>query len=231
VADSRIKGRVRGLLGGASADDLPAEMPPLPPVDLSPGLPDPDAQRKALQVLTLAQRTADEHIASAQQQADNIRAAARASGDQIARDAQAHADRVRQEAGKAVADARAMAEQIGRDAQAQAEAARRSADEVVAGAKAKAGEIVKEAQARADGLDREAQQRYDDVVGSLETKRDVLQQRIEGLQQFDNDYRNRLRTFMRGQLDALGDEEPVSPAPIPRPGEVPATRVKRVPQE
>jgi cell division septum initiation protein DivIVA len=210
---------------------MPAEMPPLPPVDLTPGLPDPDAQRKALQVLTLAQRTADDHIASAQQQADNIRAAARASADQIARDAQAHADRVRQEAGKAVADARAMAEQIGRDAQAQADGARRSADEVAAAAKAKAGEIVQEAQARADGLDAEAQQRYDDVVGSLETKRDALQQRIEGLQQFDQDYRSRLRTFMQGQLDALGEEQPQSPAPIPRAAETPPTRVQRVPQD
>jgi cell division septum initiation protein DivIVA len=204
VADSRIKGRVRGLLSGPSHDDMPVEMPPveMPPiVDLTPGMPDPDAQRKALQVLTLAQKTADEHVASAQQQADNIRAAARSSAEQVARDAQAHADHSRQEAAKAVADARSAAEQI-----------------------------VKEAQGRAAGLDKEAQQRYDDVVGTLETKRDALQQRIDELQQFDRDYRSRLRTFMRGQLDALGDEEPAAGAPTQRPAEG-STKVQRLPQE
>lgn len=203
MADSRIKGRVRGLLSGPSHDDMPMEMPPveLPPVDLTPGLPDPDAQRKALQVLTLAQKTADEHIASAQQQADNIRAAARAAAEQVARDAHAHAEQARQEATKTVADARAAAEQI-----------------------------VKEAQGRAAGLDKEAQQRYNDIVGTLETKRDALQVRIDELQQFDRDYRSRLRTFMRGQLDALGDEDPAPGAPAQRPAEV-KTGVQRLPQE
>jgi cell division septum initiation protein DivIVA len=223
VADSRIKGRVKGLLGGPSPDDIQ--------VDLTPGLPDPEAQRRALQVLTLAQRTADEHVASAQHQADNIRAAARASAEQIARDAQAHADLARQEAGKAVADARAMAEQITRDAQAHADGVRRDAEEVVAAARAKATEVDKDAQLRAAGLDREAQQRFDDVVGTLETQRDALQQQIEELQQFDRDYRSRLRTFMRGQLDALGDEEPPTNAPTQRPGEAPTTGVERMPQQ
>src|SRR5262249_2982969 len=109
VAD-RIKGRVRGLLGSPPQDDgyqqhEPPPMPPMPPmgpVDMTPGLPDPEAQRKALQVLTLAQRTADEHVASAQQQADNIRAAAKAAADQVAREAQAHSEQVRQDAAKAI---------------------------------------------------------------------------------------------------------------------------------
>jgi len=178
-------------------------MPPvvhMPPVDLTPGMPDPDAQRKALQVLTLAQKTADEHIASAQQQADNIRGAARASAEQVAKDAQAHSEQARQEATKTVADARAAAEQI-----------------------------VKDAQGRAAGLDKEAQQRYDDVVGTLETKRDALQVRIDELEQFDRDYRTRLRTFMRGQLDAL-DQDPPPAAPAQRHAE-PKAGVQRLPQE
>jgi len=163
-------------------------------------MPDPDAQRKALQVLTLAQKTADEHIASAQQQADNIRGAARASAEQVAKDAQAHSEQARQEATKTVADARAAAEQI-----------------------------VKDAQGRAAGLDKEAQQRYDDVVGTLETKRDALQVRIDELEQFDRDYRTRLRTFMRGQLDAL-DQDPPPAAPAQRHAE-PKAGVQRLPQE
>ena len=194
MADSRIKGRVKGLLGGAAPDD--GYQYSEPPVDLTPGLPDPEAQRKALQVLTLAQRTADEHVASAQHQADNIRASAQASAEQVARDAQAHAERSRQEAAKTVADAQAAAEKI-----------------------------VKDAQARADGLEREAQRQYDEVVGSLETKAAALQQQIDGLQEFDRDYRSRLRTFMRGQLEALGDEGAPSPKPAQRRGDAQTTGV------
>jgi hypothetical protein len=197
VAD-RIKGRVRGLLGNPPQDDgyqqrePPMEYPP--PVDLTPGLPDPEAQRKALQVLTLAQRTADDHIASAQQQADNIRAAAKAAADQVAREAQAHSEQVRQEAAKAVADARSAADQI-----------------------------AKQAKAKADELERDAQRQYDEVVGSLETKRAALQEQIDGLQEFDHDYRSKLRTFMRGQLEALGDEDAPAPRPTQRTAKASAT--------
>ncbi len=196
MADSRIKGRVKGLLGGLPPEDVYQQSE----VDLTPGLPDPDAQRKALQVLTLAQRTADEHVAGAQRQADNIRAAAQASAERVARDALAHAERASQEATKTVADAQAAAEQI-----------------------------VTDAQARADGLEREAQRQYDEIVGSLETKRAALQQQFEALQEFDRDYRSRLRTFMRGQLDALGEEEPPSRTRVQRTGEAPMTGVVLAP--
>jgi len=99
----------------------------------------------------------------------------------------------------------------------------------VADARAAAEQIVKDAQGRAAGLDKEAQQRYDDVVGTLETKRDALQVRIDELEQFDRDYRTRLRTFMRGQLDAL-DQDPPPAAPAQRPAE-PKAGVQRLPQE
>jgi hypothetical protein len=192
VADSRIKGRVRGLLGNAAPNEAYQESEPS--VDLAPGLPDPDAQRRALQVLTLAQRTADGHLASAQEQADAIRAAAQASADQAAQQAQAHVEKVRQEAAKTVADARAAADQI-----------------------------TNAAQTKADELEREAQRQYDAIVGSLETKRVALEQQIEALQEFDRDYRSRLRTFMRSQLDALDEEKPSARKPAQRRAEAPAT--------
>jgi vacuolar-type H+-ATPase subunit H len=183
MADSRIKGRVKGLLGSPTQmDELPPDPPePMyaPPSFADAPIHDPEAQRRALQVLTLAQRTADEHIASAQQQAEQIIGGARGSAEQLAQQAQAHAEGVRREAEKALVDARA-----------------------------KATEIVTDAQTNAANLDREAQERYDDVVGSLETKRAALQQRIENLQQFDRDYRARLRMFMQGQLEALDHDEP-----------------------
>jgi hypothetical protein len=192
VADSRIKGRVRGLLGNTAPNEAYQETEPA--LDPAPGLPDPDAQRRALQVLTLAQRTADGHLASAQEQADAIRAAAQASADQSAQQAQAHVEQVRQEAAKTVADARAAADQI-----------------------------TKAAQVKAEELEREAQRQYDEVVGSLETKRVALEQQIEALQDFDRDYRSHLRTFMRSQLNALDEEKPPTRKPAQRRAESPAT--------
>jgi len=216
VTDNRMKGRVKGLFGGTSPDD---ELQ-----DQTHALPEPDAQRQALQVLILAQRTADEHLASAQHQADKVRVDARAMAEQIARDAQAHADGARREAGNAVSDARAMAAQIARDAQAHADGVRRDAEKILSDARARAEEIAKDAQAKADGLEREAQQRYQDVVGSLAAKRAALQQQIEALQRFDRDYRAELRTFMQGQLHALGADEPPSNAEIQQPDSMATTR-------
>ena len=138
-----------------------------------------NAQRQALQVLNLAQRTADEHVATAHRQADKICADARAMAEQIVRDAQAHADDTRHDADAILADARAHAE-----------------------------EIAKDAQAHADELHDQAQRRYQDVVGSLETKREALQQQIEALEHFDRDYRGRLTTFMQNQLRALWVDQP-----------------------
>jgi hypothetical protein len=197
VADSRIKGRVRGLLSSPPQNEAYQESEPY--VDPTPGLPDPDAQRRALQVLTLAQRTADGHVATAQQEADAIRAAAQASAEQSAKEAHAHAEQVRHDAAKVIADARATAERIG-----------------------------KAAQAKADELESDAQRQYDEVVGSLETKRAALQEQIDALQEFDRDYRSRLRTFMRTQLDALGDEQPASPKPAQRSGKPSTTGVTPV---
>jgi cell division septum initiation protein DivIVA len=224
VADSRMKGRVKGLLGN--------QQPEEPYVDMSPGLPDPHAQRQALQVLTLAQKTADEHVATAQRQAEGIRAAAQAAADQVAREAHAHVEDMRRQAGNTVAEAQGRAEQIVRDAQGHADGLRREGEKNINDARAKAAEIAKDAQAAADDLDRDAQRQYDDVVGSLETKRSALAQQIEGLQQFDREYRSRLRTFMNSQLQALGPEEPTPVgAPAQRAPQAAPPEMVRVPDD
>ena len=215
MTDSRVKGRVKGLFGGSS-DSEPIDAQIVPP-PLPPGVPEPEAQRQALQVLVLAQRTAEEHVATARQQADKVRTDARAAAEQVGREAHAHAEGIRREAGKALADARGAAEQIARDAHGHAEGVRREAEKILADARAMADQIGKDALAKAEALDREAQQRYDDIVGSLAVKRDALQEQIEGLQRFDRDYRAQLRTFMHSQLQALGTEDPTPTAESRRP--------------
>jgi vacuolar-type H+-ATPase subunit H len=211
-----MKGRVRGLLGGTSPVNEAHEHTRYPENILS----DPDAQRQALEVLTLAQRTADDHIATAQRQADKIRADARATAEQTTRDAEAHARDLQRQADNTLAGAQATATHILQEAEAHAEATRLRGEELVSDARTRAEEIVKAAQADADDLDHHARQQYQEAVGGLAVKREALQQQVEALERFDHEYRTRLTTFMQGQLRALwvdepqveGDIEP--PAPI-----------------
>jgi cell division septum initiation protein DivIVA len=215
MTDTGMKGRVKGLLGTPSpGGEFPEQ------VDAAAA---PNAQRQALQVLTLAQRTAEEHVASAHHQADKICADARATAEQIVRDARANADDLHRNADKALSDARATAAQIARDAQAHADNARRNSDKILSDARARAAEIAKDAQANADELKHQAQQRYQDVVGSLAAKREALQQQIEALENFDRDYRARLTAFMQTQLRALWVDEPQVNTEIELPGSADGT--------
>jgi cell division septum initiation protein DivIVA len=200
VTDNRMKDRVKVMLAGTTPDSETSEHALIAP---NPGLPN-----QALHVLTMAQRTAEEHVASAHHQADKIRTDALAAAEEIAREAQAHAHTVRREADKVLFDARASAEQTARDARNRVDEAQQKADKIVSDARAKAEAIAAEAQANADQLKLQAHQRYEDVVGSLGTKREALQQQIEALEQFDREYRSRLTSFMQGQLRALWVDQP-----------------------
>jgi cell division septum initiation protein DivIVA len=235
-SDNRMKDRVKVLLNGTSADSQTSEHALVAPPQQAqaqaaqqaaqqgqpaqPGQPGAHPNQ-ALQVLTLAQRTAEEHVARAHHQADKIRTDALAAAEQVARDAQVHAHNVRREAEKIMADARAAAEQIARDSHARTEEARRNAEKIVNDARQQSEQIGEDAQANADHLNLQARQRYDDVVGSLGTKREALQQQIEALEQFDREYRSRLTTFMQGQLRALWVDRPQIAGELDEP-EVPA---------
>jgi cell division septum initiation protein DivIVA len=218
-----MKDRVKVLLNGTSDSQTTEHAVVTPPQQQQPQQP---PGNQALQVLTLAQRTAEEHVARAHHQADKIRTDALAAAEQIARDAQVHAHNVRREADKILADARAAAEQIARESHARTEEARSTAEKIVADARAAAGQIADDARANADHLNLQARQRYDDVVGSLGTKRESLQQQIEALEQFDREYRSRLTSFMQGQLRALWVDQPQVNGELPEqpllPGAAPA---------
>jgi vacuolar-type H+-ATPase subunit H len=222
VTDSRMN-RVKGLLAGAPPNG-PIGVTPTggitmssngghhssePPPQQQPVAPsDSGVQHQALQVLTLAQRTADEHLAKAHQDAERIRADARAMAEQIARDAEAHAGNVRKDANKMLSDARESAADTAREAKAHGDEAQRNADKLVSEAQAHAQAIAADARAKAAELQAQAEQRFQDVVGSLATRREALQDQIEALERFDREYRGRLQTFMQGQLRALWVDQP-----------------------
>jgi hypothetical protein len=63
------------------------------------------------------------------------------------------------------------------------------------------------------------------MVGNLAARREVLQQQIEALQEFDRDYRARLLTFMQAQLRALWVDEPHVDGEVEQPGAPASTRL------
>ncbi|MEV8504748.1 hypothetical protein AB0368_07960 [Actinoplanes sp. NPDC051475] len=197
------------MFNGTSPESATSEHVLLSPA--GPGVP----SNQALQVLTMAQRTAEDHLAKAQQQADKIRTEALAAAEEIEREAQMHAHNVRREAEQVLFDARAAAEQTAREAQARTEEAQRIAAKVVLEARGEAGRITADAQANADQLRLAAQQRHDDVVGSLGARREALQQQIEALEKFDREYRGRLTSFMQSQLRALWVDQPQVTGDLP----------------
>jgi cell division septum initiation protein DivIVA len=201
VTDSRMKDRMKGLLAGGPTL---AEIPDQPLIASA----DTNTPRHALQVLTMAQRTADEHIAIAHRAADKIHVDAEAEAERITRDAQEHASKLRREADKVLADARESAARIAREAQARTDEAQRTAGKIVNDAQTKAEQIAEHARNNAEDLKLQAEQRYQDVVGGLATKREALQEQIEALEQFDREYRNRLMAFMQGQMRALWADAP-----------------------
>ena len=76
MTDGGVKGRAKALFTGAPPGAEPSGQPEVP----ADAMADADAQRQALQVLTLAQRTADEHLAGAHRQADKILSDVRVPG-------------------------------------------------------------------------------------------------------------------------------------------------------
>lgn len=81
--------------------------------------------------------------------------------------------------------------------------ARREADQVLSEARSKAEEVTLEARAKADALERDARQRHQEAMGGLDTKRTALQEHIEGLKQFEREYRTRLKAYLESQLRDL----------------------------
>ena len=217
MTDNRMKDRVKVMFNGTSPESATSEHALIAPNGNGQAVP----SAQALQVLTMAQRTAEEHLSRAQHEADKIRTEALAAAEEIGREAQMHAHNVRREAEQVLLEARAAAEQTARDAAMRAEEAQRSAAKVVLEARGEAGRITADAQANADQLRLAAQQRYDDVVGSLGAKREALQQQIEALERFDREYRSRLTGFMQAQLRALWVDEPQVTGELPQDAVVP----------
>ncbi|MEV6350485.1 hypothetical protein [Actinoplanes sp. NPDC051851] len=100
------------------------------------------------------------------------------------------------------------ARRIHDDARSYAAEIRAEADRVLADARREAERIVSEGNDRAEHVALQAQRHYEDTVGGLTIKRQALQSQIEALAAFDQEYRQRITSFLQNQLRALWSEEP-----------------------
>jgi DivIVA domain-containing protein len=96
-------------------------------------------------------------------------------------------------------------------------AARTTAERLESESKEKADRLESDARSRAAMLDSETAERRAQLFGELEREKDKLSAEVENLRTFEREYRSRLKSYFRQQLDSLeqgteaeaaGDPEP-----------------------
>lgn len=87
--------------------------------------------------------------------------------------------------------------------------AQRLHDELVAEGETRREEIITGAQREADVLVSDAQETSRRTLADLEDQRSVLQLKVDQLQDFERDYRDRLRAYIQGQLQDLDSQDTV----------------------
>ncbi|HVA59937.1 MAG TPA: DivIVA domain-containing protein [Mycobacteriales bacterium] len=90
--------------------------------------------------------------------------------------------------------------------------AQRTADEAVAQARAEAEQIIGQARAGAATVEREARDRSAAELAGLSRQRAELAAQVEGLRNFEREYRTRLRAYLESQLRDL-ETRVVEPSP------------------
>lgn len=114
--------------------------------------------------------------------------------------------------------------------------AQRTAEEHVAEARSQADRIVSEARSRAEHLQRDIDDRHRQMMGSLESERTALEQRVQELRTFEREYRARLKAYLENQLRDLETRESAAPgnqpggAPGGQPGGPPGAQQQSGPQ-
>ena len=90
--------------------------------------------------------------------------------------------------------------------------AQRTADEFIAEAQTQADRIVGEARQRGELMRREGEEKQRQLIGSLESERQALERKVEGLRAFEREYRSRLKSYLETQLRELEGRNSEAPA-------------------
>ena len=118
-----------------------------------------------------------------------------------------------QPGGDSAARVLALAQQTADQAIAEA---RNEANKIVGEARSRADGLERDARGKADALERDAQEKHRVAMGSLETARAALERKVDDLRAFEREYRQRLKSYLDGQmrqLESQGDDAMASSRP------------------
>jgi len=125
--------------------------------------------------------------------------------------------------------------------------ARNEANKIVGEARSRADGLERDARGKADALERDAQEKHRVAMGSLETARAALERKVDDLRAFEREYRQRLKSYLDGQmrqLESQGDDAmassrpqlgsamtPPPPPPMPQQHQLPPGMSPMAPQQ
>jgi DivIVA domain-containing protein len=140
-------------------------------------------------VIALAQRLHDEHVNEGIQKRDTLIAEGEGRHRELLAEAQNRHDEL-------MATAQARHDQL-------LGAGQNRHDQLIAEATERHEQMITEARERSTGMLHEAQQKRAQILEELGRERSMLERKIEELRAFERDYRNRLRSYIEGQLQEL----------------------------
>lgn len=170
-------------------------------------------------VIALAQKLHDEYVSQGKAEHDRLLGEATRQRDQMLAEATNQRDQMLAEANNRRDQLLGEAQSRHDDLIGSAEArhaelvgsAQNEHDRLLAEANETHERLITEARQRSTGMLAEAQQKRQTVVEELERTQAQLNYRIAELRQFEQDYRNRLRNFIEGQLHSLTTQDTVAP--------------------
>lgn len=113
--------------------------------------------------------------------------------------------------GAAVGAAAGGAASSGGDAHGLISLAQRLHDEHVAEGERTRDQLISDARTEADKIVKDAEKKRDDTLSSLETQKSSLEREIDGLQNFERQYRTRLKSYLSDQLRDLENSGSLAP--------------------
>lgn len=183
--------------GGSSSYDAPTRITPVPeaPAPAPAPTPAPAPVAAPAPVTSGIETLRVETVPEASNAAARLLEIATKNADELVEDAKNEADKI-------IGEARTKAERL------------------TAESKVKADRMEADARTRAEMLDSETAERRTQLFGDLEKERDKLSLEVENLRSFEREYRSRLKSYFKQQLDLLqvpGDTiAPVEEAPAPK---------------
>ena len=185
----QVDQRDRQLRAAAAEPARPLGSTVRPPIPQQ-ALPSRDHDTQAAKVLGMAQQIADRLTGDAKAEANGILSEARSKSEQLLSEARMKADGMVNEA-------------------------RSRAQTMISSAHGTAADLERQSRDKAEALERDAARKHAEIIGSISQEKIVLEKKVDELRTFENEYRNRVKTYLESQLRELELRAFATPAGAP----------------